>query len=410
MPACLDLPFVRTLFPAFSEPSLRDQVFLENAGGSYACMQVIERLSTYYQRLKVQPHAPYPASYEAGEWMDASYPALARYLNVSPDEVFFGPSTSQNTYVLAQAFAQLLRPGDEIIVTNQDHEANSGVWRRLSAQGITIKEWGVDPGSGALAPEDLDALITPRTRLLCFPHASNIVAAVNPVAQITARAHEAGIITVADGVSYAPHGLPDVAATGADIYLFSMYKTFGPHQGLMVVRKAVQEQLGNQGHYFNAGQPRKRLVPAGPDHAQVAAARGVAEYFDVLDAHHGGEDDASRPQRIRDLLRQTEKSLTQALLDLLRQRSDLRLLGPTDAAQRAATVAFVPHRREPLAIAQGLAADGIMAGAGNFYSVRLLEAMGIDPQRGVVRLSMSHYTSADDIQRASAALLRQLEA
>jgi selenocysteine lyase/cysteine desulfurase len=156
----LDLDFVRRQFPAFAEPSLAGQAFLENAGGSYPCMPVVERLNEYYRRLKVQPYYAFPASTEAGEWMDASRTRLAEYLGVTADEVHFGPSTSQNTYVLAQAFRPLLRPGDEIIVTNQDHEANSGAWRRLAAAGIVVREWRVDPSTGMLDETGLDALLT----------------------------------------------------------------------------------------------------------------------------------------------------------------------------------------------------------------------------------------------------------
>src|SRR5579862_4511318 len=131
MDTALDLDFVRSPFPAFAQPSLADQTFFENAGGSYPCTQVVSRLHEYYLRLKVQPYYASRASTEAGQWMDASRVQLGRYLGVGADEVHFGPSTSQNTYVLAQAFGKLLKPGDEIIVTDQDHEANSGVWRRL---------------------------------------------------------------------------------------------------------------------------------------------------------------------------------------------------------------------------------------------------------------------------------------
>ncbi|MEZ5613322.1 MAG: aminotransferase class V-fold PLP-dependent enzyme [Rhodocyclaceae bacterium] len=232
----LDLEFVRSCFPAFSEPTLASTAFFENAGGSYACEAVIRRLDTYYRRLKVQPYGAYPASREAGEWMDESYRRLAPYLGVPEDWLHFGPSTSQNTYVLAQAFRRLLSPGDEIVVTNQDHEANSGVWRRLAADGVVVREWQVDRRSGHLDPADLARLLGPRTRLVCFPHCSNIVAEINPVAEIVAMVHAHGARCVVDAVSYAGHGLPDVGALGADAYLFSLYKTFGPHQGLMVIR------------------------------------------------------------------------------------------------------------------------------------------------------------------------------
>jgi len=395
----LDPDFVRAQFPAFSEPTLEGQAFFENAGGSYACGAVIRRLHEYYCRLKVQPYYAFAASAEAGEWMDAGRARIAEYLGVSAGEVHFGPSTSQNTYVLAQAFRPLLQAGDEIIVTNQDHEANSGVWRRLESRGALVREWRVDPLTGLLDVRQLDELLSRRTRLLAFPHASNIVGHINPVADITARAHAVGALTVVDGVSWAPHGLPDVRALNADVYLLSLYKTYGPHQGLMVLRPGLAEQLGNEGHCFNAHDPFKRLGPAGADHAQVAATRGIAEYFDVLDAHHHPDADrAGRPERVREALRSTELTLLARLLDFLGRRGDIRLLGPARAAERAATVAFVPHAIEPRTLAERLAQRGFMIGYGNFYAVRLLEAMGVDPERGAARLSFVHYTTAAEIE------------
>ncbi len=403
--AVLDLQFVRGQFPAFSEPTLANQAFFENAGGSYACGAVVSRLHEYYRRLKVQPYYLFAASAEAGEWMDASRIRLADYLGVSAAEVHFGPSTSQNTYVLAQAFRALLKPGDEIIVTNQDHEANSGVWRRLAAHEVLIKEWCVDPHTGCLDRSDLDPLLSDRTRLLVFPHASNIVGHVNPVADIVSRAHAAGALTVVDGVSWAPHGLPDIRSLGADVYLFSLYKTYGPHQGVMVLSPELLEQLGNEGHYFNATEPFKRLVPAGPDHAQVAAARGIAEYFDALDEHHHpGAGVAGRAHRIREALREAEQPLLSRLLAFLERRKDVRILGPTVAAERAATVAFVPGALDPRELARRLAERGYMIGNGDFYATRLLAAMGVDPVRGVARVSFVHYTTSAEIDGLIAAL------
>jgi selenocysteine lyase/cysteine desulfurase len=401
----LDLDFVRRQFPAFTEPSLQGQAFFENAGGSYACAPVISRLSEYYRRLKVQPYYVFPASTEAGEWMDESRRRLGEYLGVSSDEVHFGASTSQNTYVLAQAVRSMLKPGEEIIVTNQDHEANTGAWRRLASQGIVVKQWCVDPETGALDVAQLDQLLTDRTRLVSFPHASNVVAHVNPVNQIAAKVHAAGALAVVDGVAWAPHGLPDIPSLGADIYLFSLYKTYGPHQGVMAIRRQVADRLGNEGHYFNAHDVFKRLAPAGPDHAQIAASRGIAEYFDALDTHHHtGDSSESRPQRVRELLRSAELPLLTTLLEYLRSRSDIRLLGPTQAHGRAATVSFVPKGREPEQIAWHLARQGFMVGYGNFYAVRLLEAMGVDPARGAVRLSFVHYTTPAEVAGLVSAL------
>ncbi|MDP9140096.1 MAG: aminotransferase class V-fold PLP-dependent enzyme [Pseudomonadota bacterium] len=400
----LDQQFVRAQFPAFAEPTLRDQCFFENAGGSYACTQVIERLSEYYRRLKVQPYYRYPASLETGARMDDAHQRLAGYLGVSAAEVHFGPSTSQNLYVLAQALRLQLKPGDEIVVTQQDHEANQGVWRRLAGDGIVIREWAIDADSGELTLAGLEREISSRTRVVAFTQCSNILGQINPVAEICARVRAAGALSVVDGVSYAPHGFPDVAALGADIYLFSLYKTYGPHQGLMVLRGDVLERLGNQGHYFNGALPHKRMVPAGPDHAQIAAAAGIADYFDALDTHHGGTADVGRPARVRALLAGVEATLTQRILDALGQRSGLRLLGPVDAAHKAPTIAVDLHRIAPADAVEQLGQRGIMAAGGHFYAVRLLEAMGLDPARGVLRLSLAHYNSHAEVDRLLTAL------
>jgi len=319
----LDTDFVRAQFPAFSEPSLQGQAFFENAGGSYTSRFVIDRLTRFYRERKVQPYAPYAASRLGGEEMDEARERLAAMLGVETDELSFGPSTTQNTYVLAQAFRQWMQPGEAIIVTNQDHEANTGPWRRLADEGIEIREWRMDPESGHLDPADLEALLDESVRLVCFPHCSNVVGEVNDVAAISAIAQSAGAFTCVDGVSYAPHGLPDVGALGADIYLFSAYKTYGPHQGLMVIRRALGEALPNQGHYFNAGTLYKRFTPAGPDHAQVAASAGMADYIDALYAHHGGGTvaPANRAAAVHDLMRAHEVMLLQPLLDYARSKT-----------------------------------------------------------------------------------------
>jgi len=405
----LDLPFVRAQFPAFAEESLAGWGFFENAGGSYACRQVIRRLTEFYTRTKVQPYAPYPASRRAGQWMDEAHARMADWLGVEDAEVMFGPSTTQNAYVLAQAFAEMLDEGDEIVVTDQDHEANSGPWRRLADRGLVIREWRVDPATGRLDPGALDGLLSERTRLVAFPHCSNIVAEINPVAEIAAKVRDAGALSVVDGVSYAPHGLPDVGRLGPDIYLFSAYKTYGPHQGVMVVRRALAERLPNQSHFFNAHEIRKKLVPAGPDHAQVAAMAGVADYFDDLHAHHWrtGTGADGRTARVAGLLRAQEVRLAAPLLDYLGGRNDVRLLGPSDPERRAPTVALV-HERPGEALAEALATHRIMAGGGDFYARRVIAAMGADPDHGVLRLSFVHYTAPEEIDRLIEALDRVL--
>lgn len=403
--AKLDINWVRAQFPAFSEPSLHEQAFFENAGGSYTCKPVIDRLTRFYRQRKVQPYGPFEASRLAGQEMDESRTRLAAMLGVGSDELSFGPSTTQNTYVLAQAFRQHLASGDAIVVTNQDHEANSGPWRRLADEGFDIREWKIDPDTGHLDPAGLDELLADgKVRLVCFPHCSNVVGEVNDVAAICARSRAAGAFTCVDGVSYAPHGLVNVDALGADIYLFSAYKTYGPHQGIMVIRRALGEALPNQGHYFNGDALYKRFTPAGPDHAQIAASAGMVDYFDAMAAHHGITGDAATMAAgVHDLMRAHETNLLQPLLDYLISKNSVRLLGPARADRRAPTVALVTH--EPAAgLAEQLAPLGIMAGGGDFYALRALQAQGVDPAHGVLRVSFTHYTSEGEVAKLIGAL------
>ena len=400
----IDLDFVRRQFPAFATASLDGQSFFENAGGSYMCQPVIDRFNRYFVQRKVQPYYAFAASQEAGAEMDLAPVRFARYLNVDADEVLFGPSTSQNTYVLARACLERLAPGEAIIVSAQEHEANSGVWRKLADYGIDIRIWPVDPRDGRLHLADLLSLLDNKVRLVAVTHCSNLVGEINPVRAIADATHQAGGLLLVDGVSYCPHGFPDVDALGADIYLFSTYKTYGPHQGVMVIRHAARALLAPQAHFFNYDNPMKWMVPAGPDHAQMAAANGVIDYFDALDAHHGGQDDKDRPSRVAALFKNAETPHIKTLLDYIGSRNDVRLIGPADPARRAATISFVVPHLSAGAIGQRLADRGIMAGAGHYYAARLFSQMGLDPAAGAVRLSFVHYTSSADMTKLITAL------
>jgi selenocysteine lyase/cysteine desulfurase len=407
----LDLNFVRSQFPAFDSPVLSSHAFFENAGGSYPCRAVVDRLHRFYLDRKVQPYGPYPGAQAGGAEMDEARARLAALMGVADAQVSFGPSTSANTYVLAQAVRVWLRGQNAaIVVTNQDHEANSGVWRRLADEGIEVREWQIDPITGSLDPAGLAALLADgKVRLVAFPHCSNVVAAINDVAEISAMAKAAGARVVVDGVSYAPHGFPDFPTLGCDVYLFSAYKTYGPHQGIMVISQEFGAELPAQGHWFNAGSLYKRFTPAGPDHAQIAACAGMADYVDALHAHHfAAEPDARQRNRaVHDLMRAQEVAVVAPLLDYLAARNDLRLLGPRRAEDRAPTVAVALDRAaEP--VSEALGREGIACWAGDFYAVRPLEAMGINLSNGVLRMSATHYTSEKDVSQLIAALDRVL--
>ena len=414
-PLTLDLSFVRSHFPSFEDAETGNWAFFENAGGSYMAQQVIDKLNHYNRAHRVQPYAGYGPSVSAGQEMDESYKVLAEMLGVLEEEVILGPSTSGNVYVLARAVLATLNKGDEIIVTNQDHEANVSPWWRLQDEGVTVREWQVDPETGLLHEEDLKGLLSDKTKLVAFTHCSNIAAQIHDVPKLAKLCHDAGARVVVDGVSYAPHGLPDVAALGVDAYMFSLYKTYGPHLGVMVVRQDFLETLGHQGHYFNdpsthpSKAARYRLTPAGPQHAQIACASGVADYFDALYDHHVGTPEANRRTRVtrvNKLMQAQEQQVATPIVDFLMNHPDLKLFGPqtADHSKRAPTLAFVSKKHASSDIAQYLYGYGIACNHGHLYAYRLTKALGLKPEEGVVRLSAVHYTSVEDAQQAVRAL------
>ena len=406
----LDTGFIRKQFPAFSEPSLENFAHFENAGGSYACGPVVDRLDRFYRQTKVQPYYVFPPSHAAGEQMDSARARMAAWMNAAPTEIHFGPSTSQNTYVLSQALRQHLKPGDEIIVTNQDHEANIGAWRRLETDGMVIREWKLNRDTAELEQDGLEALLNARTRVVAFTHCSNVVGSINPVRQWADRIRAAGAIAIVDGVSYCPHGLPDMQALGADVYLFSLYKVYGPHLGVMFMREQLNTELPNQGHYFNAGKPVARFTPAGPDHAQIAVSSGVIDYFEAVYRHHhpGQASVKEQAKGVRNLMRDRETELLQPLLDFLAGHPRAQLIGRRNASERAPTVAFTSSKWSPGDLAAQLSARGLGVGAGDYYAHRLLIALGIDPAVGVLRASFVHYTTDPEVRRLIDALAELL--
>ena len=395
----LDINFVRQQFPALAQSSESKIAFLENAGGSCLCTQTTEILNSYYNHHRVQPYHATPISQDAGNAMNAGYTALATYLNVDENDLYFGPSTSQNTYVLANALWGYLQEGDEIIVTNQDHEANSGSWRRLKNRGVVVREWQVDSETGSLSLEKLHNLLSEKTKLVAFPHCSNILGEINPVVKICRMAHQVGAKAIVDGVSFAGHGLPDVKDLGADIYLFSLYKVYGPHLGVMVISQQMAGLLESQGHYFNSAEREKRLMPAGPDHAQIAAIKGVSNYFDAVFEHHYGVDGAVNDKAaiIRSLFHVAERVPLDRLLAYLNQHPKVTIVGPKTSHNRAPTISFLPQGQSPHALVRSVGDLGAMGAAGHFYSPRLLTALGINPDSGVARYSLVHYNSLADV-------------
>ena len=398
----LDVDFVRKQFPSFQFREVAGNGFFENAGGSFMSKQVIDRLNRYHNQRRVQPYWVFSSSKLAGDEMDESRSRLAALLNIPANSLHFGASTSQNTYVLANAFRDLKSDRKVIIVTNQDHEANTGVWRRLKNYGYLIKEWKVRKSTGSLYIDDLKKILDEDVLLVTFPHCSNIIGEINPVKEICDLSKKNGAYTCVDGVSYVPHSFPNIKKLGCDIYMFSSYKTYGPHLGIMYVNENLNRLLPSQGHYFNSEDPTKTLTPAGPDHAQIASVSGIVDYIETIDKYHFKDnvdvDTSVKAERVGKLQREAEIEILRPLLDFLKNKKGIKILGDIDLSiEKKVPTISIDLNGEVETVVKKLNEKGLMAGSGDFYAVRLLEALGIELPAGVLRLSFVHYTSSKEV-------------
>ena len=406
----LDVDFVKAQFPAFSDPKSSKWSFFENAGGSYVPTNVIEHLNHFMTSTKVQPYAEFDTSAIAGDNMDQATKLFAEMINAKTDEIIIGGSTTMNMYVLSNAMRSLLKPGDEVIVTNQDHEANVGAWRRLAEHGMIIKEWQINPETAELDIDDLKALLSEKTRIVAITHCSNIVGSINDLKSIAKLVHEYDAYIVGDGVSYAPHGFPDVKDLDVDFYAFSLYKTFGPHLGLLYGKKDILNKLPNQNHEFLEGDVPYTLNPGGPNHEELSCLIGVYEYFNNLYEHHFPGQDAStrgKIEAVNELIAKHEMEIANPLLDYINTRDDINLIGKTKISNkdRAPTIAFTMNNKSSKELSSDLVKQGIATRNDNFYAWRCLKALGIDTDDGVVRTSMVHYNTHEDVKKLIEALM-----
>ena len=400
----LDIDFVKAQFPAFKDPLSSKWSFFENAGGSYVPHNVIKHLNNFMTSTKVQPYAEFDISAIAGNNMDKATELFAEMINARKDEIIIGASTTMNMYVLSNAMKHFIKPGDEVIVTNQDHEANIGAWRRLESYGAVIKEWKINTENAELEIEDLKALLTNKTKIVAVTHCSNIVGSINNLQSIAKLVHEYNAFLVGDGVSYAPHGLPNVKDLDVDFYTFSLYKTYGPHLGLLYGKKEILNQLPNQNHEFLEGDVPYTLNPGGPNHEELSCLVGIYEYFNNLYNHHFPDENNTlrkKIEKINELISNHEEQIANPLLEYLNLRNDIKLIGKKkiENKNRAPTIAFTFVNQSSKKISDQLVKNGIATRNDNFYAWRCLKALGIDVDDGVVRTSMVHYNNHEDVEK-----------
>lgn len=395
-----DLNVIRAEFPALND----DCIYLDNAGGSQVLKRVADRIHDYLLSTSVQLGASYAQSQSASEKVLSARRAIAEFINAHHDEeVVMGGSTTGLMFLLTQAILPGIREGDEIIVTDSDHAANIGGWMRLKNAGAIIKIWQVNHDSLTLELADLDSLLTPRTKWVAITHASNVLGTVNPVAEVAKRVHAAGARLCVDAVAYAPHRLVDVQASGADIYVFSFYKVFGPHFAVLWGKRELLLALPSLNHHFIGPEilPYK-LQPGNVNFELSYGCVGIAEYLIAIGTQLGAVgNNRERMQTAFDHFAQHEDALAEKLLGYLRSKKRVRVIGQDHVknGNRMPTISFVMANQSSETIVRHMDKFNIGIRFGDFYAKRLIETLGLQSHGGVVRISIAHYNTMGEIDR-----------
>ena len=389
---------IRAQFPALAG----DTVYLENAGGSQVPAVVADSIREYMLTSYVQLGAGYPLSLRATEIVNEAHEFVRLMMNGKDGEVVLGSSTSALLQMLAGCYAQVLKPGAEIVVAQTGHEANIGPWKKLDRLGFELRWWEMDPSTCSCPLSELEKLLTDRTALVAFPHVSNLLGEIVDIEGITSLAHGAGARVVVDGVAYAPHRAIDVSAWDVDWYAYSTYKVYGPHMAALWGRRDALAELTGPNHFFVADDdlPYKFEV-GGANHEGCAGIRGLRDYLAFL---VGETDPASldRPaiERAFEIITACELPLQSRLIEYLRSRDDVRIVGPKDdGASRVGTISFVHSSKSSEEITAAVDRSGIGIRHGHMYAYHLCEAAGLDPEDGVVRTSLVHYNTPEEIER-----------
>ncbi|MBE9051777.1 cysteine desulfurase-like protein [Nostocales cyanobacterium LEGE 11386] len=403
----LQINKVREYFPALAGK----WTFFDNAGGSQTLKKVVDRISEFLLTTDVQLGASYEISQLAGERVALATRGMATLINAkSPTEIVMGPSTTMMLKILAICLSQTFTDGDEIIVTNCDHEANIGAWTNLEKQGIKIKFWQIRPDTLELHLEDLEPLITQRTKLVALTHASNILGTINPIKEIAKFVHERGAMICVDGVAYAPHRLVDVQDLDVDFYVLSFYKVYGPHYALLYGKEQHLLRIPGLNHYFIEQTDIPYKFQLGNVNFELSYGMlGLCDYLSELAQIHYGNETApelrNQMAQVFDLISVHEEKISDRLLQYLNSQPKIRVIGKSTANRelRVPTISFVVDRIHSSTIPPQIDPYHIGIRYGDFYAKRLIEYLGLASQGGIVRVSMVHYNTIEEVDRLIAA-------
>ena len=383
----LDINWVREQFPALKNK----MVFMDNAGGSQTLKSVMERITEYLTHYDVQLGASYETSQSASQKLDLSKKSIQKWINANHlNEVMIGSSTTMLLRILSICISRNWKDGDEVIITNSDHESNMAPWKDLERAGIKVKTWKVNKDTYRFELDDLNDLMTENTKLVAVTHTSNILGTINPIKDIAKLVHGNKALICVDGVAFAPHRLIDVQDLDVDFYVFSTYKTFGPHQAVMYGRLELFNSMEGINHAFIESVPYK-FQPGNVNYELSYSLAAIPEYI----AKIGGDNLAKGFEVIADY----EQELADRLLGYLKSNPKITIIGETssDNHLRVSTVSFTHSDMKSNQIVEIVDTHDIGIRFGDFYAVELIDDLGLRQFNGVVRVSLVHYNSYNEV-------------
>ena len=407
----LDLPRIRAQFPALTlSDNGRRRIYLDNPGGTQVAQPVLDRMNHYLVHCNANKDGAFITSVESDEILHEAHVAIADLLNAqSPDEIIFGPNMTTLTFALSRALGRLLNPGDEIVVTRLDHDADVAPWLLLAEdRGAVVKWVDILEKDCTLDMADFESQITERTRIVACGYASNAVGTINDVKAVVDMAHAAGALVFVDAVQYVPHGPTDVQALGCDFLACSPYKFFGPHIGVMYGKYDLLDQLRAYKVRPAKNKPPSKFETGTQNHEGFAGTLGAVEYVAWVGEQFGTKLQTSNLKSQRRLaleagmaaMMEYEQGLSERLISGLSQVPGLKIWGITDLNQlnrRVPTVSFTLEGWHPLDVAKKLGEQNIFVWDGNYYAYEIMERLDLQNSGGMVRVGAAHYNTLEEI-------------
>ena len=409
--AALDLAWVRSQFPSLAQTvNGHPAAFLDGPGGTQVPKRVLDAIAGYLGHDNANTGGAYATSRRTDAMIAEARAAMADFLNCGADEVAFGPNMTTLTFAISRAIGRDLKPGDEIVVTRLDHDANVSPWLAMAEdRGITVRWAEIHDEDCTLDIADLASKINSKTKLVAVGYASNAVGTINPVKEIVRLAHAAGALAYVDAVHYGPHGLIDVATLDCDFLVCSTYKFFGPHMGVLFGKRAHLQRL----HPYKV-RPNTNAIPncwewGTLNHEGIAGIAACVEYLAEV-GRRSRPEVATRRAAIEaayEAIHEQERGLFERMISGLLRIPDLKIYGITDPKrfhERCATLAVRIERHSPLQLATKLGEHGFFTWDGNYYALNLTEHLDVEKSGGFLRIGLVHYNTGEEVDRMLAVL------